>query len=133
MPPGWSTASAEPQLRKEAPETVRCPTVADVESILRSSLERPGRKGVVVRLFTRAREQCEHVPDQAVGPRADACQDCGSRFNLRVCTECGYVGCCESQLGHDRDHAMQTGHAVIRSLPLSEHSFTWCYACHRYV
>jgi monovalent cation/hydrogen antiporter len=88
---------------------------------------------VVVRLFTRAREQCEHVPDQAVDPRADACQDCGSRFNLRVCTECGYVGCCESQLGHDRDHAMQTGHAVIRSLPLSEHSFTWCYACHRYV
>ena len=42
-------------------------------------------------------------------------------------------GCCESQLGHDRDHAMQTGHSVIRSLPLSMYSFTWCYACRRYL
>jgi uncharacterized UBP type Zn finger protein len=80
-----------------------------------------------------AREQCVHVPEQAASPRAAACEDCGSRFNLRVCTVCGYVGCCESQFGHDRDHAIKTGHAVIRSLPVSRHSFTWCYACHRYV
>jgi monovalent cation/hydrogen antiporter len=86
-----------------------------------------------MRLFTGAHERCEHVPEQAASPRGEACEDCGSRFNLRVCAECGYVGCCESQLGHDRDHAMDTGHAVIRSLPLSKHSFTWCYACHRYV
>ena len=86
-----------------------------------------------MRLFIGTRERCEHVPEPAASPRAAACEDCGSRFNLRVCAECGYVGCCESQLSHDRDHAMATGHAVIRSLPLSKHSFTWCYACHRYV
>ena len=86
-----------------------------------------------MRLSTGAHERCEHIPEQAASPRAEACEDCGSRFNLRVCAECGYVGCCESQLGHDRDHAMDTGHAVIRSLPLSKHSFKWCYACHRYV
>ena len=86
-----------------------------------------------MRLFTRSSEACVHVPDQTATPRANECEDCGSRFNLRVCAECGYVGCCESQLGHDRDHAVETGHAVIRSLPLTKRSFTWCYQCRRYV
>lgn len=84
-------------------------------------------------LFTRGHQECTHVPDAASPPRAARCEDCGSGFNLRVCTECGFVGCCESQLGHDRDHAHESGHPVIRSLPLSDHSFTWCYACRRYV
>jgi uncharacterized UBP type Zn finger protein len=86
-----------------------------------------------MRLFTRTGERCEHVPERVASPRAGTCEDCGSRFNLRMCAECGYVGCCESQLAHDREHAMETGHPVIRSLPLSKHSFTWCYQCHRYV
>ncbi|MGH2571980.1 MAG: UBP-type zinc finger domain-containing protein [Actinomycetota bacterium] len=86
-----------------------------------------------MRLFARTGRHCEHVPEPAARPRAGACEDCGSGFNLRVCTECGYVGCCESQLGHDREHAMETGHPVIRSLPLSKDSFTWCYRCRRYV
>lgn len=82
-------------------------------------------------LFKRA--ECDHEPETTAAPRASECEDCGSRFNLRVCTECGYVGCCESQLGHDRSHARQTGHPVIKSIPLSDRSFTWCYACRRYV
>ena len=86
-----------------------------------------------MRLFTRSGQQCEHVPDRAASPRASVCEDCGSGFNLRVCMECGYVGCCESQLGHQRDHTAATGHAAIRSLPLSKHSFTWCYTCRSYV
>jgi hypothetical protein len=32
----------------------------------------------------------------------------------------------------DTGHAVISGHAVIRPLPLSKPSFTWCYACHRY-
>lgn len=79
------------------------------------------------------REACTHQSEEIAAPRADACEDCGSGFNLRVCTDCGYVGCCESQLGHDREHARATGHPVIKSLPLREGSFTWCYACRRYV
>jgi len=86
-----------------------------------------------MKLLSRAREQCEHVPEKVADPRANTCEDCGSRFNLRVCTECGYVGCCESQLAHDREHATEAGHPVIRSLPLSKQSFTWCYRCRSYV
>jgi uncharacterized UBP type Zn finger protein len=76
---------------------------------------------------------CTHGPAEVAAPRAKACEDCGATFNLRVCADCGYVGCCESQLGHDRRHALETGHPVIKSLPLTRGSFTWCYECRRYV
>lgn len=77
--------------------------------------------------------ECGHIPEVGAEPRSQRCEECGSSFNLRVCTECGYVGCCESQLGHNRQHALSTGHPVIRSLPLSPSSFTWCYECRHYV
>ena len=76
---------------------------------------------------------CEHAPEQTAAPRAEACEGCGSTFNLRLCAACGYVGCCESQQAHDRSHALGAGHPVIKSLPLSKGSFTWCYSCGRYV
>lgn len=79
------------------------------------------------------REACTHRPDRTATPRAEACEGCGSTFNLRVCAECGYVGCCESQAAHNRRHAREAGHPVIRSLPLAPTSFTWCYECRRYV
>ncbi len=66
-------------------------------------------------------------------PRSETCEECGSWINLRVCTECGHVGCCESQHGHNTAHARAAGHPVIRSLPLTERSFTWCYECGRYL
>lgn len=84
-------------------------------------------------LFGDLKTECTHVPEQIAEPRAEACEGCGSTFNLRLCTECGYVACCESQLGHNRQHASESGHMVIKSLPLSSHSFTWCYDCYRYV
>lgn len=76
---------------------------------------------------------CEHTSEQVAAPRAQACEGCGSDFNLRLCTECGYVGCCESQQAHDLSHAREAKHPVIKSLPLSKSSFTWCYTCERYV
>ena len=84
-------------------------------------------------LFSKLKTECTHVPEKIAEPRADACEDCGSAFSLRVCTECGNVSCCESQLGHNRQHAAETGHKVIKSMPLTAHSFTWCYDCYRYV
>ncbi len=78
-------------------------------------------------------EVCEHTPEVIAQPRAEACERCGSTFNLRLCTTCGYVGCCESQQAHDRTHALGARHPVIKALPLSEGSFTWCYSCERYV
>ena len=79
------------------------------------------------------REACTHETETVATPRSEVCEGCGSTFNLRVCTECGYVGCCESQRGHNRQHAKTSGHPVIKSLPLSAGSFTWCYECNRYV
>lgn len=84
-------------------------------------------------LFTRERQACTHQLEALSSPRATACEGCGSGFNLRVCADCGFVGCCESQRGHNREHAMASGHPVIKSLPLGDGSFTWCYACRSYV
>jgi uncharacterized UBP type Zn finger protein len=81
----------------------------------------------------RRQVECTHVPEVSADPRSQRCEGCGSTFNLRVCTECGYVGCCESQAGHNRQHALSSGHPCIRSLPLSRGSFTWCYDCRAYV
>lgn len=77
--------------------------------------------------------ECSHVAGETAEPRAAACEECGSEFNLRVCTDCGHVGCCESQRGHDTAHFRMTGHPTIKSLPLGPHSFTWCYLCRRYI
>ncbi len=76
---------------------------------------------------------CEHLTDGIAQPDASACQDCGSTFSLRACTECGYVGCCVSQQAHNRRHWQQTGHPVIKSLPLGDGSFTYCWECRKYV
>lgn len=76
---------------------------------------------------------CPHVPERQAEPAAEACERCGSVTSLRVCAECGFVGCCESQLAHNREHALGEDHPVIRSLPLTDRSFTWCYECGRYV
>ena len=64
--------------------------------------------------------------------RATACEACGSTFNLRLCAECGHVGCCESQAGDARAHALGMNHPVILEMPAGA-GFTWCYAENRYV
>jgi uncharacterized UBP type Zn finger protein len=66
-------------------------------------------------------------------PRSDRCEECGAAFSLRVCATCGHVGCCESQQGHGTAHWRETGHPIIRSLPLAPSSFTWCYECNDYL
>jgi uncharacterized UBP type Zn finger protein len=77
--------------------------------------------------------ECTHLTGTDATPRSTTCEECGAGGPLRVCVECGYVGCCESQLAHDTAHFESSGHPVIRSLPLSDSSFTWCYACKSYV
>jgi uncharacterized UBP type Zn finger protein len=78
-----------------------------------------------------ATSRCAHTPDLIAAPSGDRCEECGSTFNLRLCAECGHVGCCESQAGHGRAHALGQGHPVIVALPRG--GFTWCYAENRYV
>lgn len=76
---------------------------------------------------------CEHVPAVHAEPRADACEGCGSRHSLRVCSTCGHVGCCDSQGGHARLHYHASGHPVMRAKSSLGRGFVWCYPDNRYV
>jgi uncharacterized UBP type Zn finger protein len=76
---------------------------------------------------------CEHAPPSPVAPRADRCEECGSAFNLRSCAACGHVGCCESQAGHARAHALTQAHPLIEQMTGGGPGFAWCYAEQRYV
>jgi uncharacterized UBP type Zn finger protein len=78
------------------------------------------------------RRACPHVPAEIATPSGKRCEECGSDFNLRMCATCGHVGCCESQAGHGRAHALGEDHPVILQVPLGK-GFTWCYAENRYV
>lgn len=70
---------------------------------------------------------CEHF--RALGrhatPRAEACESCGARKILRVCLDCGHVGCCDSHHGHARAHAERTGHRIVRAWKGG--AFVYCY------
>ncbi len=80
---------------------------------------------------------CPHIKEiasaAATAPVSAQCGECDSTSSLRMCLTCGHVGCCESQQGHNTLHAKESDHPVIRSLPLSANSFTWCYSCNAYV
>ncbi len=59
------------------------------------------------------------------------CEDClregGVWLHLRICLECGHVGCCDdSPSRHASAHAGSSGHPLIRSLEPGE-TWSWCY------
>jgi uncharacterized UBP type Zn finger protein len=91
-----------------------------------------GGMKLLLNRLTRPPATCDHVPAAMSEPQADACQECGSHFNLRQCADCGHIGCCESQAGHARKHALTEGHPVIYQVPAGG-GFTWCYEDRRYV
>jgi hypothetical protein len=76
---------------------------------------------------------CRHAPDVVAAPRASVCEDCGSGINLRSCTVCGHVGCCESQAGHARAHALGEHHPVIQQGTPDGPGWAWCYEENRYI
>ncbi|KAB7745217.1 hypothetical protein GA707_04495 [Nostocoides sp. F2B08] len=75
---------------------------------------------------------CGHLdPVPPVLPTAVGCEECMRRgtswVHLRVCTDCGAVGCCDASPGqHARAHANTFGHPVIASLEPDE-SWAYCY------
>jgi uncharacterized UBP type Zn finger protein len=78
--------------------------------------------------------QCTHAANlPQITTFTTVCAECGVGHPTRVCLTCGYVGCCESLAGHATAHAKSAGHPVIRELPVSEKSFTWCYECNAYL
>jgi hypothetical protein len=62
----------------------------------------------------------DHIGD--VVPSSWGCEDCLAEgrqdwAHLRVCQECGHVGCCDSsQRKHATGHFQAVGHPVMRSL-----------------
>jgi uncharacterized UBP type Zn finger protein len=61
----------------------------------------------------------------------DGCEEClqtgDSWVHLRVCLNCGHVGCCDdSKNKHATRHFHATGHPVIRSDEPGE-TWGWCY------
>jgi len=75
---------------------------------------------------------CAHVAHiRIVQPSSSTCMDCvrsgDSWLQLRMCTECGYVGCCDSSRNrHAVRHYRATGHPIARSIQPGE-EWAWCY------
>ncbi|MEO6143801.1 MAG: Na+/H+ antiporter [Dermatophilaceae bacterium] len=77
---------------------------------------------------------CEHLaaaPNLRVPSRRWACPECEREglvwVHLRICLECGNVGCCSSSPGnHAERHFREVGHPVMRSFEPGE-AWRWCY------
>jgi uncharacterized UBP type Zn finger protein len=59
------------------------------------------------------------------------CEDCiktgDTWVHLRMCLECGHVGCCDSSKNkHATKHFHRSKHPLIRSIEPGE-TWTWCY------
>lgn len=78
---------------------------------------------------------CTHYPKNPAKAQADKCQGGDiSKYGLRVCLTCGFVGCCEDDPGqHAKKHLEETGHQVIASYPADKDSWTWCYKDNDYL
>jgi Zn-finger in ubiquitin-hydrolases and other protein len=73
----------------------------------------------------------DHVHVTQLPDAVDGCEEClredGEWCHLRICLECGHVGCCDSSPAkHASQHAHATGHPIIRSLQPGE-IWSWCF------
>jgi uncharacterized UBP type Zn finger protein len=77
---------------------------------------------------------CGHLDQIRVTQLPEAvagCEEClavgAPWLHLRICLECGKVGCCDdSPNRHARAHAHGSGHPLIRSLEPGE-TWSWCF------
>jgi hypothetical protein len=73
----------------------------------------------------------DHVLVTELPGEVAGCADCLAAgtpwLHLRICLECGHVGCCDSSPHrHATAHARATGHPVIRSIQPRE-EWCWCF------
>jgi uncharacterized UBP type Zn finger protein len=73
----------------------------------------------------------DHVLITELPEAVDGCAEClasgGRWLHLRICLECGNVGCCDdSPNRHASAHARGSEHPLIRSLQPGE-EWCWCY------
>jgi uncharacterized UBP type Zn finger protein len=73
----------------------------------------------------------DHVHVTELPESVDGCEECLASgdgwVHLRICLECGHVGCCDSSPNrHASAHAGETHHPIIRSLEPGE-DWSWCF------
>jgi len=80
-----------------------------------------------------AEKPCSHLGRiHVTEPATHECAQClasGDEWPaLRMCLECGFVGCCDVSVNkHMKKHCEATGHVLIRSIQ-AEEAWIWCYA-----
>ena len=78
---------------------------------------------------------CTHLDSITVSQLPESvpgCEEClksgGVWLHLRICLECGHVGCCDDSPGrHATAHYNSSAHPLIRSLEPGE-TWSWCFA-----
>ena len=78
--------------------------------------------------------ECTHLDQVNVTQlpeSVEGCEEClktgGKWLHLRICLECGKVGCCDdSPNKHASRHARDDDHPLIRSLEPGE-DWSWCF------
>jgi uncharacterized UBP type Zn finger protein len=73
----------------------------------------------------------DHVLINELPESVEGCEEClrtgGAWLHLRICLECGFVGCCDSSPGrHASAHARADEHPIMRSLEPGE-DWSWCF------
>ena len=78
-------------------------------------------------------KKCTHLGSiKEVTPHTpEGCEECLAEgtpwVKLRLCLECGHVGCCDSSIGkHATKHFEATKHPIMQSFTPGE-SWRWCY------
>ena len=66
------------------------------------------------------------LPDDV--PGCEECLKTGDRWvHLRMCMQCGHIGCCDSSPNrHATKHYRATGHPIVRPAEPGE-DWSWCY------
>lgn len=80
-----------------------------------------------------AKKTCPHAEHHVkdVRPGSTGCEEClktgDTWVHLRMCLECGHVGCCDSSKNrHARAHFDSSRHPIIQSAERGE-DWRWCY------
>jgi CPA1 family monovalent cation:H+ antiporter len=105
------------------------------ESILdRAEADDVGGQSESLRIVPPPGAECEHLeqaPCVLTPNTPDGCEEClaegGTWVHLRLCLQCGHVGCCDSSPErHASKHFESTRHPVMRSFEPGE-DWRWCF------
>jgi uncharacterized UBP type Zn finger protein len=75
---------------------------------------------------------CTHLKEiRPVKPHTNGCEEClkmgDTWVHLRLCLECGHVGCCDSSKNkHATKHFHSSKHPIMKSIEPGE-TWGWCY------